>query len=68
MQNRRFVFAVVGFYLLTLGVLTGMLIEKVQFDITRSVLLAQLDRDTHTLHQRLMAMEREIAVERKVNR
>ena len=47
MQNRRFVFAIVGFYLLSVGALTGMLIEEFRFDGTRSVLLTQLEKDAH---------------------
>ena len=66
MENRRFVFAIVGFYLLSVGALTGMLIEEFRFDGTRSVLLTQLEKDAHRLRERLMAMERETAVGRKV--
>ena len=63
MGNRRFVFAIVGIYLLALGVLVGMLIDHIEFDASRSVLLTQLDEDTHRLHKRLMAIERETIVE-----
>ena len=59
MEKRRFVVAVIGFYLLGLGVLTGMLIEHVWFDESRSVLFAQFEEDTHKLHERLMEIERE---------
>ena len=62
MENRRFVFAVVGIYLLVLGVLLGMLIDHVEFDESRSVLLRQLDEDTNRLHERLITIERESAV------
>jgi len=62
MENRRFVFAIVGIYVLVLGVLLGMLIDHVEFDESRSVLLRQLDEDTHRLHERLIATEREAAV------
>ena len=65
MENRQFVSAVVGLYLLGLGVLTGMLIEKIRFDEARSGLLTELDQDSQRLHERLMAIERETAVERK---
>ncbi len=65
MGNRRFVFAIVGCYLLGMGVLTGMLIERIRFDQSRSALLTQLENDTRTLHQRLIAIERETAVEPK---
>jgi hypothetical protein len=65
MENQRFVFTVVGLYLLGVGVLTGMLIERIRFDEARSVLLTELDRDAHRLRERLMAIERETAVARK---
>jgi hypothetical protein len=65
MENRRFVFAVVGLYLLGVGLLTGMLIERIRFDEARSVLLTGLDRDAHRLRERLMAIERETAVARE---
>ena len=61
MENRRFVI-IACFYLLGVGILTGMLIERVRFDEARSALFSQLEEDTHELHERLMAMERETAV------
>ena len=64
MENRRFLFAIVGCYLLGLGVLTGMLIEDIRFDESRSALLTQLENDTNMLHKRLIAVERETAEER----
>jgi Zn-dependent membrane protease YugP len=45
MGNRRFIFAMVGIYLLGLGVLIGMLVEDVRFDESRSALLTQLDEE-----------------------
>jgi len=64
MGNRRFVFAIVGCYLVGVGVLTGMLIEHIRFDESRSALLTQLENDTSTLHKRLIAIERQTDVER----
>ncbi len=64
MENRRFLFAIAGCYLLGLGVLTGMLIEDIRFDESRSALLTQLENDTSMLHKRLIAIERETAEER----
>jgi hypothetical protein len=64
MENRRFVVVILSLYLLGVGVLTGMLIERVRFDESRSVLFTQLEDDTHKLHERLMAIERETDVER----
>ena len=59
MENRRFVLAIVGIYVLVLGVLFGMLIDHVEFDESRSALLTQLDEDTHRVHERLTVIERE---------
>ena len=64
MENQRFVVVIVGLYLLGVGVLTGMLVERVRFDESRSVLFTQLEDDTHKLHERLMAIERETDAER----
>ena len=65
-KQSRLVFVVVGLYLLSLGVLTGMLAERVRFDEARSVLLTKLEEDTHRLHEELMAIERKGAVEDRV--
>src|SRR6266478_5783083 len=65
-KQSRLVFVVVSLYLLSLGVLTGMLAERVRFDEARSVLLTKLEEDTHRLHEELMAIEREGAVEDRV--
>jgi len=64
MENQRFVVVIVSLYLLAVGVLSGMLVERVRFDESRSVLFTQLEDDTHKLHERLMAIERETDVER----
>jgi len=63
MENRRFIVGFVGVYLFSVGLLSGMLFDRIRFDASRAVLLKQLDEDTHGLHQRLMAMEREAFVE-----
>jgi uncharacterized membrane protein (Fun14 family) len=65
-KQSRLVFVVVGLYLLSLVVLTGILVERIQFDETRSVLLTKLEEDTQKLHEELMAIEREGAVEDRV--
>jgi hypothetical protein len=62
-KQSRLVFVVVSLYLLSLGVLTGILVERIQFDESRSVLLTKLEEDTQKLHKELMAIEREGAVE-----
>jgi hypothetical protein len=59
MENRRFTVGVVGVYLFSVGLLSGMLFDHIRFDASRTVLLKQLDEHTYRLHQRLMAMERE---------
>ena len=63
MEKRRFVVAVIGSYLLAVGVLTGMLIEHLWFDESRSVLFAQFEQDTQKLHERLMEIERETDIQ-----
>ena len=52
-----------GVYLFSVGLLSGMLFDRIRFDAARAVLLEKLDEDTHSVHQRLMAMEREAFVE-----
>jgi hypothetical protein len=64
MEKRRFIVGIVVVYLFSVGLLSGMLFERIRFDASRTVLLKQLDEHTHMLHQRLMAMEREAFVER----
>ena len=65
MEGRRLILAIVGCYLLGLGILTGMLIEKIRFDESRSVLLTEIDHDRQRLHERLIAIERETATGQK---
>ena len=59
MENRRFTVGIVGVYLFSVGLLSGMLFDRIRFDDSRTVLLKELDEHRHRLHQRLMAMERE---------
>jgi hypothetical protein len=63
MENRRFTVGIVGVYLFSVGLLSGILFDRVRFDVSRAALLKQLDEHTHRLHQRLMSMEREAFVE-----
>jgi hypothetical protein len=65
MENRRFIVGIVGVYLFSVGLLSGMLFDRIRFDESRTVLLNELEEDTHSLHQRLMAMEREASVKHK---
>ena len=64
MENRRFTVGIVGVYLVSVGLLSGMLFERIRFDASRTVILRELDEHKHRLNQRLMAMEREGFVER----
>jgi hypothetical protein len=63
-ENRRFTVGIVGVYLFSVGLLSGMLFDRIRFDASRTVILKELDEHRHRLHQRLMAMEREGFVER----
>ncbi len=64
MENRQVVFAIAGCYLMGVGILTGMLVEDIRFDKSRSALLTQLEKDTTRLHKQLIATERETTVDR----
>jgi hypothetical protein len=59
MENRRFTVGLVGVYLFSVGLLSGILFDHIRFDASRTVLLKQLDEHRYRLNQRLMAMERE---------
>jgi hypothetical protein len=59
MENRRFTVGIISVYLFSVGLLSGMIFDRISFDESRSVLLKELEENTHRLHQRLMAMERE---------
>jgi hypothetical protein len=63
MDNRRFTVGIVGVYLFSVGVLSGILFDRMQFDHSRDVLLQQVDEHRIRLKQRLMAIEREGSVE-----
>jgi hypothetical protein len=62
-KNRRFIVGIVGVYLFSVGFLSGMLLDHIQFDHAGAIILEELDQLRNTLHQRLMAMERESSVE-----
>jgi hypothetical protein len=66
MENRRFTVGIVGVYLFSVGLLSGILFDHIRFDASRTVLLEQLDQHTHRLQQRLMAMEREGFVDQQI--
>jgi hypothetical protein len=66
MENRRFTVGILGVYLFSVGLLSGILLNRVRFDVSRAALLKQLDEHTHRLQQRLMAMEREGFVEEQI--
>jgi hypothetical protein len=62
----RFIVTVAALYLLVIGFLSGMIVDRIRFDETRSVILARLDEDSQRVHKRLMAIEREESRERSV--
>jgi len=64
--KQRFIVTVAGFYLLGLGFLSGMIVDRIRFDESRSALLGTLEEDSHRVHERLMAVEREESRERSV--
>ena len=55
--KERFIVPVAALYLLVVGFLGGMIVDRIRFDETRSVLLARLAEDSQRVHQRLMAIE-----------
>ena len=57
--KNRFIVTVAAFSLLGVGFLSGMIVDRVRFDEARSGLLARLDEDSHRVHERLLAIERE---------
>jgi hypothetical protein len=63
MEERRFIVGIVAVYLFSVGLLSGMLFDRIRFDHSRSVLLKELDEQKHKLNQRLTAMEREAFME-----
>jgi hypothetical protein len=43
-----------------------MIVDRIRFDETRSVLLARLEEDSQRVHKRLMTIEREESRERSI--
>jgi hypothetical protein len=64
----RFIVTVAALYLLAVGFLSGMIVDRIRFDESRSGLLARLEEDTHRVHARLMAIEREESRERAAHK
>ena len=64
----RFIVTVAAVYLLAVGFLSGMIADRVRFDESRSGLLEKLEEDTHRVHERLMAIEREESRERAAHK
>jgi hypothetical protein len=64
----RFIVTVAALYLLAVGFLSGMIADRVRFDESRSGLLEKLEEDTHRVHERLMAIEREESRERAAHK
>jgi hypothetical protein len=57
--------AVVATYLLCLGFLAGVLVERMRFDHARSAILARFEAATAKLHDRLMTLEHGTEVQAK---
>ena len=64
----RFIVTVAALYLLAVGFLSGMIVDRIRFDESRSGLLEKLEEDTHRVHERLMAIEREESRERAAHK
>ena len=64
----RFIVTVAALYFLAVGFLSGMIADRVRFDESRSGLLEKLEEDTHRVHERLMAIEREEGRERAAHK
>ena len=56
--KNRFIVTVAAFSLLGVGFLSGMIVDRIRFDESRSTLLTRLEEDTQRVHQRLIAIER----------
>jgi hypothetical protein len=41
MENRRFTVGIVGIYLFSVGLLSGMLFDRIRFDESRTVILKE---------------------------
>jgi hypothetical protein len=63
MEKRRFIVGIVGVYIFSVGLLFGILFDRIRFNASRDVLLKQLDEHKNRLNSRLMAIEREAFVE-----
>jgi hypothetical protein len=63
MEKRRFIVGIVGVYIFSVGLLSGILFDRIRFNASRDVLLKQLDEHKNRLNSRLMAIEREAFVE-----
>jgi hypothetical protein len=50
--------ALVALYLIVFGFVSGMLVERMRFDWTRSIVLIRLDATEQRLRARLMEIER----------
>jgi hypothetical protein len=64
----RFIVTVAALYLLVVGFLSGTIVDRICFDESRSGLLARLEEDSHRVHERLMAIEREESRERAAHK
>jgi hypothetical protein len=56
-RGRAVIGAAVGLYLLVLGALLGVAVERIQFDHKRTQVLARYDQAVREWHSQLMALE-----------
>jgi len=62
----RFIVTVAALYMLSVGFLSGMLVDRIRFDEARSELLTRLEEDSRRVHQHLMTIERQESRERGI--
>jgi len=53
------------FYVLLVGLLSGMLVERIRFDRARNQTFERFEAAEHRLHERLMAIELREEAERR---
>jgi len=56
-RRRIVVFGLTGLYLGALGFISGMVVERMRFDVRRTAVLRELSHAERRLHDRLMSLE-----------
>ena len=54
----RLIVTVAVVLVLSVGFLSGMIVDRIRFDKSRSEILTRLEEDSQKVHQRLIAIER----------